>query len=190
MKCPHCQRKPLGFLNELRFSGVGFKRRLEGYFKCKKCGTLLKAQETAGGLSKYEKPFWIIFPAMLILFMAGFFALNHYIQDMTPALVMGFMLIYFILIIQLPYSFLLYEAVDDSVEPVRISTKKYGWTVLGLFCLAAILLPVAVMMYVDIYQVSPWVIQVLAVLYVIFIFLGGNKIILHFKEETIVDKTS
>ena len=65
MTCPQCAKVPNSYLDQFRFGGVGFRKYLQGFIKCRHCGSMLR-------VLGFEKIFWLVFPTVLVLaFLAG-----------------------------------------------------------------------------------------------------------------------
>ena len=93
MNCPQCSEVPNGYFDQFRFGGVRFGKYLQGFIKCRHCGSILK-------VSGYEKVFRLVFPSMLVLaFVAGI--LFDYVMaplKSKPMIRFTFFLLYLILV--------------------------------------------------------------------------------------------
>jgi hypothetical protein len=73
MKCPKCHETPIPFLRFLFSSkGVGWKRALEGYLLCEKCGSTLRKRSRSLGYR-----FWIVTAFFILLFVVEAIAVNQ-----------------------------------------------------------------------------------------------------------------
>jgi hypothetical protein len=60
MICPSCSQTATSFLrNAFTLQGVSFLQSVKGYFKCQKCGTLLR-------ITSFGKIFWVFFAGTAI----------------------------------------------------------------------------------------------------------------------------
>lgn len=73
MKCPKCNETAIPFLRFL-FStkGVGWKKALQGYFLCEKCGSTLRKRSRSLGFR-----FWIVTLFFILLFVIEAIALDR-----------------------------------------------------------------------------------------------------------------
>ncbi|MEX0843742.1 MAG: hypothetical protein WD022_00600 [Balneolaceae bacterium] len=80
MNCPNCNKKPVGLLPSFSFGGVGFTKAVQGYFKCKHCGAILRQSKASTIFPKYEKPFWTLY-TLLLGGMLGAIWLTYYVME-------------------------------------------------------------------------------------------------------------
>jgi hypothetical protein len=74
MRCPECNKFPFRLLKIRLFGGVGVKNYLKGFIKCIECGAILK-------VLGYDRSFWYIFPAYLVLVQGIIFLLQWILED-------------------------------------------------------------------------------------------------------------
>lgn len=148
MNCPNCNKRAVGTFHSFRFGKVGFKKKMQGYAKCRHCDTLLKQKKSAAIIPAYQKTYWI-YSVLLIGFLPF---LIWYLFEMYETLNLGgwvngatlvvFMVVMLGLIDELKARYAIIEKVDwdgEVVTPNRKLTAN-GWIVFLAFTLCSILL--------------------------------------------------
>lgn len=194
MNCPNCNQRPMGKLQLFRLNGVTVKQKLEGYLRCRHCGTLLKQKSSRAFIPKYHKKYWIYGS----LFFASFLSLTLYLLRLFPNSNIGFWIIFIGAVItllfvigevQARYSILEEVGMDTGAESVK-KISKTGLVLFTVLLLVATLMPLAGSSYIK--QLNPGLftfvigmgIYVVAVFYVaIFIVDKFSKIEMVSKEN-------
>lgn len=153
MNCPNCHKKPVGFIHYLRFYGVGVKKALTGYFKCRHCNTLLK-EESQSDTSQYDSPYWFFMGGYLLLILAALFSVLYLIVTnsiSTSYLIFGLIVFLWGLMgVMNSYVTPRYwtikevrETEDSEEQPPKKLTAK-GWTIFLIYSIVAITLFIAI----------------------------------------------
>lgn len=81
MNCPNCVKKPVGFMGTFYLKGVGFKRALQGFFRCQHCDTILIQKKNDSGFPQFEKPFWLIYPLFILGLLGITWGVFYYLES-------------------------------------------------------------------------------------------------------------
>lgn len=73
MNCPNCDKRPVGWFHSLRSSGVNWKNKFQGYFKCRHCDTILRQKKSSVIFPEFTQHFWIYY----LLYLAFVLALGY-----------------------------------------------------------------------------------------------------------------
>ncbi len=190
MNCPNCGEKPVGMLPSLTFGGVGFKKALRGYFKCKHCGTLLKQSTTSSMVvPKYKSPFWVFYTFLMVGFIGTIWFI-YYLLEMNlgeqniwlviPAvLVIG--LIFFLAMDALKTRYWIIEETEYEEEiPESQKLSTTGMTLFIGYAIVSIASFLFLNNIVDAASLSPALYTIGAIIYMVLIFGGAIYIINEF----------
>lgn len=176
MKCPHCKESANALLHSLRFSGVRFSQMMEGYFRCRNCGAPLKQSKTKAGIPVRKKPFWFLFPVIMVAFVVLALTLAQLFDGyMLYLFIIAAFVLFMAALWKVEDHYMVFEQVDDIPEPADV--RPEGWLTFGLFCLVALLLPVAFLVFADETVLDAWLIAGLVVIYAVLVVWVGNKLI-------------
>lgn len=191
MNCPNCNKKPIRIFSDFRLHGVTFKKALEGYFKCKHCGTLLK-EESKNDFSKYQTTYWyflgVYFLLLLVsLGLALYLVSTNYFSNLY--ILLGLLLCFAGLIgtmdyIVKPRYWLILEVEDisrDEQPDWRLTSK--GWMIFIIYCVTAIALFILIPESLEVSNFSKWTVLGGAIFYNMIVIGGAVYVIIRYSTE-------
>lgn len=192
MDCPNCAKRPVKRFYSFSLNGVKFKDYLNGYFRCRHCGTLLK-QTTVSGLGSipsYEKGFWKRFFLSLVLMFGVIMSMFILFGESEAIFWISFPIFAIIFgwvmwIGEIKVRYWILKEVNDVEEDQKKQRRMgtLGWILLLGFCLLMLGGGIIVDLYIDLSGISEWQYLTGMVLYMIVIVMGSLGIFNYFSEE-------
>lgn len=162
--------------------GVGFKKAMQGFFRCRHCDTLLSQEKSESGFPKYETPFWIVYSIFTIGLLGAIWGAFAYIESnlgsetgwLTNAvnLVAICLLIFSMDWFKARYWIIketTFEEHEKEIESQKLSTK--GLIAFILFAIVAIASFILLDNYADSLNLSPTAYSFSAIVYMMIIML-------------------
>lgn len=179
MNCPNCNKKPVGLFPSFSFGGVGFKKALQGYFKCKHCGTILKQSNTSTILPKYEKPFWALYTILLSAMMGTIWLVFYLLETnmeseniwvvLPVVIIVGLVFVFAIDTLKVRY-WVIEETSFDEEVPTSEKISTTGLIVFIAFAIIAIGLFIFLDRTIDTHSISPAIYTIGSIFYLLAVF--------------------
>lgn len=118
MKCPNCDKEPFKVFN-IKPSGLGIWKSINGQIKCVHCDTILKR--------KYGKPFWISLITTILVYAAIYILLKFQPIDMSifpPWLFIFLVVVMIILLGATAFAAVLFLSFEEVSENITIAKHK------------------------------------------------------------------
>lgn len=136
MNCPNCGDQPVGFMGTFYLRGAGFKKALQGFFRCRYCDALLIQKKNEAGFPQFQKPFWGVYSLFILGLLGITWAIFYYLESMigsepvwftVPILLILFSVLFVIMDrIRARYWILeetTFEEYENEIRSQKLSTK-------------------------------------------------------------------
>lgn len=185
MKCPNCGKRPLSFFGALGFSGAGFKKTIEGYYKCRHCGTLLWPEQLEG----YPRPYWYFLALWMTVNLLAIYAFFSY-SSSYPLIssICVFTIVIFSTTLFIGYvnsRYWTFKEVDyEKHDPQSWELTKSGW---GLVLIYFILILLSYKFVVNDILLDTvmyrWYRLAVIILYTVAVYAGGAGIVWYLAKD-------
>lgn len=182
MDCPNCGKNPVGFMGTIFLKGGGFKKAMQGFFRCKHCDTLLMQKKNKSGIAQFEKPFWSAYSLFMVVLLGTIWGAFTYIESTIgsdtgwftiPVMLVVFCLLFFVMDwLRARYWIIketTYEEHEKEIESQKLSTK--GIIAFSLFGIVAIASFVLLDKYAASLNLTPTAYSIAAIIYMTLIML-------------------
>lgn len=178
--------------------GAGYKKAMQGFFRCKHCESLLIQEKHKSGMPKYEKPFWVAYFFFLVVLFGAIWGAFAYIESTFGAEPVWFTIPIYIVTLVLLFLAMdwaksrywiiretTFEEHEKEMESQKLSTK--GVLAFCLFGIAAIASFIFLDKYAENLNLSPTAYSFSAIVYMLMI-LAMAFGLMNYLSKTNADK--